>query len=107
MHFLFEQVGNQIVLVVDLANGADCKSTEVRIDEQWLCIGIGDDTNARVATKLVQLVFELRAEVRVGDIVNASFEAVLLVEGCHTRTACTEVGMVVGAVEDIGDATCC
>lgn len=38
---------------------------------------------------------------------NASFEAVLLVEGCHTRTACTEVGMVVGAVEDIGYARSC
>ena len=37
---------------------------------------------------------------------NASFEAVLLVEGCHTSSACTEVGMVVGAVEDIGDAAC-
>lgn len=48
-------------------------------------------------------MFELRAEVRVGDIVNTSFEAVLLVKGCHTRTACTEVGMVVRAVEDIGD----
>ena len=38
---------------------------------------------------------------------NASFEAVLLVEGRHTRTACTEVGMVVGAVEDIGYARSC
>ena len=38
---------------------------------------------------------------------NASFEAVLLVESCHTRTACTEVGMVVGAVEDIGYARSC
>ena len=38
---------------------------------------------------------------------NASFEAVFLVESCHTRTACTEVGMVVRAVEDIGDARSC
>ena len=38
---------------------------------------------------------------------NASFEALFCVECCHTRTACTEVGVVVGAVEDIGDAGVC
>ena len=37
---------------------------------------------------------------------NASFEALFCVVRCHTRSACTEVRMVVGAVEDIGDAAC-
>ena len=48
-------------------------------------------------------MFELRSEVRVGDIVNASFEAFVFVECRHSRSACTEVAMVVGAVKDIGD----
>ena len=38
---------------------------------------------------------------------NASLEAFILVVCGHTRTACAEVAMVVGAVEDIGDARSC
>jgi len=45
--------------------------------------------------------------VRVLYVVNASFEAPFCVVSRHTSSACTEVGVVVGAVEDIGDAGCC
>ena len=48
----------------------DCKFAEMAVDNDWLCIGVGDDAYAAVPGEIVKLAFEFVAEIGVFDVVD-------------------------------------
>ena len=86
---------------------ADGVGTVVRADEKGLRLEIGDAAYTHRSVHGGSLTCELRSEGGVFYIVNGFFKAGFGIVYNESRAACTEVGMVVGAVEDIGYAACC
>ena len=67
---------------------------------------VADDTDARCALELGQLVFKLVAEVSVLQIVNRTENRVLLlIVSGHATTASAQVRVIVRPVEQVGATT--
>jgi hypothetical protein len=71
-------------------------------DDEWLGVGIADDTYAFVPLHLVDIVLELGAELRVLDIVDETGKTLPVQYGKATSFG-TKVGMIVRSVEQILD----
>lgn len=104
VHTFLKAMLYEFVEIVDFAYCADGKASEMGIEKKRLCIRIGDNADTCIAGKAGELVFELGAERRVLDAVNHALESILFAECSHTGTTRTEMGVVVGAVEDISYA---
>ena len=94
---------DELIQIVDFSHRTNGKLAQMRVDHDRLCIRIADDANAYVTHKLVQLIAELRAEIRVFDVVNRTVKQFTVV-GHHARTFGAEMGMIVNAIEQILDA---
>ena len=73
----------------------------MRVDDDRLRIRITDDAYALITRERVEFVFKLRTEIVALQIVNLTTETLLLVVHHHTRTPCTEMRIVVSAVEQV------
>ena len=88
--------------VVDAGNGDDSELSEVGVDDDGLCVGVGDDAYAALALEVGKVSLEFGPEVRVFDIVDLAGEVnFLTVVGRHARAAGAEVGVVVHPVEEL------
>ena len=105
-HVLGQQLARQFVYVDYLGHRTDGERPQVRVDYQWLCIGIADDADARLtAFETVECRLELGAKIRAFEVVNRADEPFILTVGCHTSPAGTEVRVVVGPVKQVGHTT--
>ena len=75
------------------------------VEEQRLSVGVGDDAYAGVAKELGQFGLHLHAERGRGDGVDDTTEiAGRSIVGGYTCATCAQVRVIIGAIEDIGDA---
>ena len=89
---LVETVVDKLVQIIDLGHRADGKLAQVGVDDNGLSIGVADDANAFVASKLVygHLIAELSAEISVLDVVDGTVEHVAIM-GHHTSSFSAEM----------------
>ena len=102
---MLERFCRQFVQIANLAHGRECKTAEVGVEEQRLSVGVGDDAYAGVAKELGQFGLHLHAERGRGDGVDDTPEiAGRSIVGGYTCATCAQVRVIIGAIEDIGDA---
>ena len=73
-------------------------------DQQGLGVGVADAADAGVAVEVGEVLFELGAEGGVLDVVDLALEAVPLIVDRHTAPLGAQVGVVVGAEEEVQHA---
>ena len=99
-----ETMADQLVQVVDFGHRSDGKLAEMRVHHNRLCIRVADDANADVAGEFAQLVAELRAEIRILDVVDRTVKKFAVV-GHHTSTFGAQMRVIVNAIEQVLDAS--
>ena len=72
----------------------------MRIDDQWLRVGVADHADALPAVKPDQFGLELGTEVAVFNIVNGAMEPVPVAHG-HASALGSQMGVIVSAVVQI------
>jgi len=72
-------------------------------DEQGLGVGIADHPDPVIAVEIRQFRLKLGAEVAVFDAVNRALDP-LRAANRHPAQAGPEVGVIVGPIEEIGNA---
>mgnify|MGYP007099594038 CR=1 FL=1 len=87
------------------AHGGDCKATHMRGNEDRLGLVVANDTDTQVAGKRAQAGFKLISEVSVFKPVDGALKTFFGRVYHHTGSLGAEMRMIVGSVEDIGDAT--
>ena len=107
MHATVQQFLGNLFQVVDLRHRHHRIAAQVRVHENRLRICIADHTDALMAGERVELIFELRTEIVTLQVMDLTAEALLGVEGHQSGATCAEMRVVVGAVEQVVDATLC
>ena len=79
----------------------------MRVHQNRLRIRITDHTDTLIARKRVELVLELRTEIVALQVMDLTAEALLGIEGYQSGATRAKVRVVVGAVEQVVDATLC
>ena len=96
----FECFGGDLLQVVNNADRYDGVRAEVRADDERLRLVVADHANPAVALHQLDVVFELRAELRVRNVMNVALEPGP-VQHRQPAPACTEVRMIVRAVKQV------
>ena len=89
MHPALQQFFCNLIYIGNLRHGHHGITTQVRVYKDRLRIGITNHTDALIARKGVELVFELRTEIVTLQVMNLTTEAFLVIIGhqtCSTRT---------------------
>ena len=94
---------DQFLQIVDAAHRGDRVIAQMAAHDQRLRLRIGNTADAHGALHLVHVVFKLRAEGRVFNIVNRTLEARLAVYG-HAAALGAQMRMIVRAKEQIEHA---
>ena len=94
-------LADELIGVVDDADGTDGVDTQIGPDEQRLGIAVADAADCGVAGHLVENALKLGPERSVFNVVDLPLETDLCIIGCHAAPAGAEVGMVVSAEKDI------
>jgi hypothetical protein len=97
---------DELLLVVDLANGDDPESAHVGAHNQGLGVGVADHADPETAMEAGQFRFELGAEIAVFDIVDGPLDACAVAHS-HAAAPCSQVGMVVRTVVKVRNAVRC
>ena len=92
---------DELFRVVDDAYRRNAESAEVRAYQKRLRIGVADATDAAASVEALQVVFEFRSKRRVFNRMDFSLESGFGVEENHACTACSQMGVVIGAEEHI------
>ncbi len=93
---------DQIIQIVQATNGYYGVVTVVRADEQRLILVVADHADPHVARELGQVVLELAAELRVGNVVDEAREAPAVPDG-QPSTHGAQMRVVIGTVVQISD----
>ena len=94
---------DELVGIVDLADGRDGKAAEMGLHEQRLGVAVGNAADAEISLKLLDVPLELRAEGGILNVVNRAGEAVRPVYR-HTAALRSQMGMVIRSEEEIQNA---
>ena len=73
-------------------------------DQQGLGVGVADAADAGLAVEVGQVLFKLGAEGGVLDVVDLPLKAAFLVVDRHAAPLGAQVGVVVGAEEEVQHA---
>ena len=92
---------NQILRVVDDANGSNGVQAQMGADQKRLGIGIADTADAGGAVELGQVLLKLGTERGVFNGVNLTLEPVLGIVNNHAAPAGAKMGVVVHPKKDI------
>ena len=98
-----KQLLRKFLQIDDFRNRHQRKTAKMAVHEHRLSISVADDTNARLAQKLVQLWLESSAEIGVFEIVNTPEELARVAKGCHTATFCPKMRLIVCAVKKVSN----
>ena len=75
MHVLRHHFLRKFLKVVHLCHRCDGEASQMGIEDEWLCVGVADDADARVATfETIECRFELRAEIRTFEVMDGTDE---------------------------------
>ena len=71
VHVFLKQLFGDFLKICNLCYGADCEASEVRVDDERLCVSVADYAYTRCATfEPVECRFELCPEIRAFQIVD-------------------------------------
>ena len=79
--------GDQVLGVVDDADGRERVEAQMRANEQRLGVGVADAADAAAAGQLAEIVFKFGAEGRVADGMDLPVAAALRVPDGHAAVA--------------------
>ena len=95
---------NELLRVVDYADGRYSIKTEMRADEQRLRISVAYASNAAAAFEIAKIIFEFRPERGVFDVVDLALKASISIIDGHSAAASAEMGMIVYAEKNVEHA---
>ena len=90
--------------VVDTGNRYDGELAEMAIDNDGLCIGVGNHANSGIPFELVELVLEFGAEIGVFYIVDRTGKDTFI-DSHHTSTLGAHVAVVIHSIEEFIDTS--
>ncbi len=70
MHPAFQEFVLKLFDIAYLGHGNDCETPEMRVDYDWLGIGVAYDSYPGVSGELAEFIFELGAEISAFKIVD-------------------------------------
>ena len=94
----------ELFRIVYRAYGCNGKHTQMRAYQKRLRVGIAYTSDTFCPVKIRKVLFELRSERCILNIMDLPLESVVFVVYGHSSAACTEVGVVVNAEEYIQNA---
>ncbi len=100
---LAERLAGQRLGIGHHADRGDGVVAQVGADEQRLVVGVADDADAAAPAQALEVGVELRAELGVLDVVDDADEPLGAQDG-QAAALGPQVGMVVGAVKQVGQA---
>ena len=99
MRVILENCLYDFFRIVDFTYGRNAEGAVVGTDQDRLRLVVGDTANAVFAEHFVRFLLEFGTKRRVFYIMNGFLKSVFLAVNSHTRTAGTEVRMVVYTVK--------